>query len=205
MTDNRQATLYLVDDDEAVRIALALLMETMGYKVTLFDDPMRFLKEVPDLEPGCIIMDIRMPMISGLKVQERLAELGNDWPLVVITGHGDIDACRKAFKNGAVDFLSKPVDEQDLIDAIQKGEQMLQQQVHQAAEQSELNALLASLTRREYEVLEMIAKGLTTKEIASALSLSPRTIETHRAHLANKLGTTSVAEMARIVLEARGG
>ena len=140
-----------------------------------------------------------MPALSGRRLQQRLAEAGCEWPVVVISGHGDIAACRQAFKNGAVDFLSKPVDERDLIDAIQKGHAQLERAQDVAAERAEAAALLGLLTAREREVVELIARGLVTRDIAAALKLSPRTVESHRAGIVAKLGTRSVAEMARIV------
>ncbi|OUR76280.1 DNA-binding response regulator [Alphaproteobacteria bacterium 46_93_T64] len=195
--------IYIVDDDQAVRDALCLLLETVGYTVATYEGPEPFLSDLPDLAAGCIIMDIRMPMISGLKVQEKLNSANCNWPVVIISGHGDINACRKAFKNGAIDFLSKPLDEQDLIDAIQKGEEVLLTLTTREAEKSDTKDLLDKLTPREREVLEMVSRGWATKEIAGSLSISPRTIESHRAHIAEKLGTTSVAEMARMVIEAQ--
>ena len=195
--------VYLVDDDEAVRRALGLLLSTVGIEVTGFADPQAFLTQVPRLEPGCLILDIRMPAISGLKLQERLNEQGIDWPTIVISGHGDIEACRRAFRNGAVDFLSKPVDDQDLIDAIQKGQEVLERTLRQRAEKAEMLTLLAILTPREREVLDRIAQGFTTRQIAVGLGLSPRTVESHRAAIGAKLGTTSQAEMTRTWLEGR--
>lgn len=195
--------VYLVDDDEAVRRALGLLLSTVGIEVAGFADPQAFLTQVPRLEPGCLILDIRMPAISGLKLQERLNERGIDWPTIVISGHGDIEACRRAFRNGAVDFLSKPVDEQDLIDAIQKGQEALERTLRQRAEKAEMLTLLAALTPREREVLDRIAQGFTTRQIAVGLGLSPRTVESHRAAIGAKLGTTSQAEMTRTWLEGR--
>ncbi|MFC3207406.1 response regulator transcription factor [Aquamicrobium soli] len=195
--------VYLVDDDEAVRKALTLLLSTVGISVTGFADPQAFLAQVPKLGPGCLILDIRMPAISGLKLQERLAEQGIDWPTIVISGHGDIEACRRAFRNGAVDFLSKPIDEQDLIDAIQKGQEALARTLNLRAEKAETLALLAALTPRESEVLDRIAEGFTTRQIAEGLGLSPRTVESHRAAIGAKLGTTSQAEMTRLWLEGR--
>ena len=195
--------VYLVDDDEAVRRALGLLLSTVGIEVTGFADPQAFLTQVPRLEPGCLILDIRMPAISGLKLQERLNEQGIDWPTIVISGHGDIEACRRAFRNGAVDFLSKPVDDQDLIDAIQKGQEALERTLRQRAEKAEMLTLLAALTPREREVLDRIAQGFTTRQIAVGLGLSPRTVESHRAAIGAKLGTTSQAEMTRTWLEGR--
>lgn len=195
--------VYLVDDDEAVRKALTLLLETVGLSVRSFGSPETFLTQADGLAPGCLILDIRMPAISGLKLQERLAEQGIDWPTVVISGHGDIEACRRAFRNGAMDFLSKPVDEQDLIDAIQKGHAELEAQQQTSAERAEALRLINQLSVREREVLEMIARGLTTRQIAEALGLSPRTVESHRAAIASKAGTSSAAELTRFWLEAR--
>lgn len=197
------AAVYLVDDDEAVRRALALLLSTVGIKAVGFSDPQAFLAQVPKLAPGCLILDIRMPAISGLKLQERLTEQGVDWPTIVISGHGDIEACRRAFRNGAIDFLSKPVDEQDLIDAIQKGQEALERMLARRAETAETRALLAALTPRERDVLDRIAAGFTTRQIAEGLGLSPRTVESHRAAIAAKLGTTSQAEMTRLWLDGR--
>jgi len=193
----------LVDDDEAVRNALTFLLETVGLDVRSFASPETFLNQAPSLVPGCLILDIRMPAISGLKLQEKLNDKGMTWPTVVISGHGDIEACRRAFRNGAIDFLSKPVDEQDLIDAIQKGHAELERQQQASAERAEAVALVKHLSLREQEVLEMIAKGLTTKQIADALGLSPRTVESHRAAIAAKAGTSSAAELTRYWLDAQ--
>ena len=195
--------VYLVDDDEAVRNALTLLLETVGLKVRSFASPETFLAQTAGMTPGCLILDIRMPAISGLKLQEKLADQGITWPTVVISGHGDIEACRRAFRNGAIDFLSKPVDEQDLVDAIQKGHAELEAQQQVSAERAEAVALVNHLSAREQEVLGMIAKGLTTKQIADALGLSPRTIESHRAAIAAKAGTSSAAELTRYWLDAQ--
>ena len=196
------SNVYLVDDDEAVRKALTLLLETVGLNVSSFASPEVFLSSAASLEPGCLILDIRMPAISGLKLQEKLNDKGISWPTVVISGHGDIEACRRAFRNGAMDFLSKPVDEQDLIDAIQKGHAQLEAQQQLSAERAEALMLVNQLSGREQEVLGMIAKGLTTKQIADALGLSPRTVESHRAAIAAKAGTSSAAELTRFWLEA---
>ncbi|RLJ59972.1 LuxR family two component transcriptional regulator [Litoreibacter meonggei] len=195
--------VYLVDDDEAVRNALSLLLETVGLNVRSFASPEIFLNQAADLTPGCLILDIRMPAISGLKLQERLTDQGVTWPTVIISGHGDIEACRRAFRNGAIDFLSKPVDEQDLIDAIQKGHAELETRQQVLSERAEAVALIKHLTTREQQVLEMIAKGLTTKHIADALTLSPRTVESHRAAIAAKAGTSSAAELTRYWLDAQ--
>lgn len=197
--------VHLVDDDEAVRKALSLLLRTVGMDVHAFASPETFLARLDGLQPGCLILDIRMPVISGLKLQERLTARGVTWPTVVISGHGDIEACRRAFRNGAIDFLSKPVDEQDLIDAIQKGHAILERAEEQAAERNETLALVGALTDRERGVLALIAKGLTSRQMAETLGLSPRTVESHRASIGAKIGTSSTAEMTRLWLESDKG
>lgn len=196
------APVYLVDDDAAVRDALSLLLSTVGIDVRAFPGPEDFLQALPRLDPGCLILDIRMPAISGLKLQERLTATGVTWPTVVISGHGDIEACRRAFRNGAIDFLSKPVDEQDLIDAIQKGQAVLDRAAAADAERRETMVLIAGLTPREREVLSLVARGFATRDIAAVLDVSPRTVESHRAAIGAKLGTTSPAEMTRLWIEA---
>lgn len=196
--------VYLVDDDEAVRKALSLLLSTIDIEVRTFADPTVFLAQLTRLEPGCLIFDIRMPVMTGLKLQERLEEQRVDWPVIIISGHGDIEACRKAFKNGAVDYLSKPIDEQDLIDAIHKAQNKLSQLLIDKALRAENQALLDTLTTREREVLERIAEGFTTRQIADSLGLSPRTVDSHRAAIGLKLGTTSQAEMTRMLLQGNG-
>ncbi|SEQ84507.1 Two-component response regulator, FixJ family, consists of REC and HTH domains [Loktanella sp. DSM 29012] len=197
--------VYLVDDDDAVREGLSLLLRTVGLDVRSFGAPGSFLVALEKLDPGCLILDIRMPQISGLKLQEQLTERGVDWPTIIISGHGDIEACRLAFRNGAIDFLSKPVDEQDLIDAIQKGHAELDSRCQQVSETNEARQILTQLTEREAEVLEMVAKGLTTRQIADALSLSPRTVDSHRSAIGAKAGTTSAAELTRLWLDAGAG
>lgn len=195
--------VHLVDDDAAVRAALALLLRTVGMTVEEHADPAAFLARLPTLPPGCLVLDLRMPVMSGLQLQERLLAGGCDWPFILLTGHGGLEACRRAFKAGAVDFLTKPVDEEALIEAVQAGFARLDGARSRDAERVEARALLARLTAREREVLAMVGNGHATKEIARALDLSPRTVETHRANIAAKLGTASVAEMARVVLLAR--
>lgn len=191
--------IYLIDDDDAVREALALLLDTVGLSVVGFSNPQNFIQTLHTLEPGILVIDIRMPGVSGLQLQEQLVEKQCSWPVIVISGHGDIEACRRAFKNGAVDFLSKPIDEQNLIDAVQKAEKQLSQSTVRNAELAETKALLAQLTAREREVLDLATRGLTSREIASMLNVSPRTIDTHRANAGSKLGTQSIAELTRLL------
>jgi RNA polymerase sigma factor (sigma-70 family) len=190
------APVYLVDDDEGVRSALSLLLGTYGIRIETFGDPTAFLARAPKLKPGVLLLDLRMPAITGLQLHEKLGAIGCDWPTIICTGHGDVHACRRAFKAGVVDFLTKPIDEQVLIEALQQASGALDQQ----AERAEAAQLVAQLTDREREVLDMVGRGWSTREIAETLQLSPRTVDTHRANIAQKLGTTSVAEFARLAL-----
>lgn len=190
------APVYLVDDDEGVRSALSLLLGTYGIRIETFGDPTAFLARAPKLKPGVLMLDLRMPAITGLQLHEKLGAIGCDWPTIICTGHGDVHACRRAFKAGVVDFLTKPIDEQVLIEALQQASGALDAR----AERAEAAQLVAQLTDREREVLDMVGRGWSTKEIAETLELSPRTVDTHRANIAQKLGTTSVAEFARLSL-----
>ena len=194
--------IYLVEDDGDVREALSLLLRTSGMSVEAFPEATAFLARLALLQPGCIVADIRMPQISGLQLQERLRAQGCGWPMIIITGHGDINACRRAFKAGAVEFLTKPVDEHDLLQAIETAMAEHGKRSSRDAEAAEAAGLIQQLTPREREVLDMVARGWATKEIAAALEISPRTIEAHRANLAAKLGTTSVAELAQMAILA---
>ena len=193
------APVYLVDDDEAVRSAFSLLLGTYGISIETFGDPAAFLARAPKLKPGVLVLDLRMPAITGLQLHERLAAIGCDWPTIICTGHGDVHACRRAFKAGVVDFLTKPIDEQVLVEALQQASAALDMR----AERAEAAHLVAQLTEREREVLDMVGRGWSTREIAESLRLSPRTVDTHRANIAQKLGTTSVAEFARLSLIGR--
>lgn len=192
--------VFLIDDDADVREALALLLRTLGYAVQDFASAQDFLAQRPAGTPGCVITDVRMGGLSGLQLLERLQAEALPLPVVVITGHGDVGMCRRAFRSGAVDFLSKPVDEQALLDAVQLGMARLQEWAALTRQRSEASGKLDELSAREREIIGLVAEGLSTKEIARRLELSPRTVEKHRASLAVKLGSSSVAEMVRLVL-----
>ncbi|MBW9089452.1 response regulator transcription factor [Rhizobium wenxiniae] len=190
--------IYLVDDDEAVREALSLLLATYGMEVETFADPTTFLAHVDARQAGILLIDLRMPLVSGLQVQQKLTERGIDWPIIMITGHGDVNACRRAFKAGVSDFLSKPIDEDVLLDAIHSAKALLEARL----ERREAADLLASLTGREREVLDLVCQGFSSKDIAGALDISARTIDAHRANIAEKLKTSSVAEFVRLTVAA---
>jgi FixJ family two-component response regulator len=192
--------VFLIDDDEDVRDALALLLRTMGLAVEAYENAASFLaREAPE-RFGCVVTDVRMAGMSGLHLLERLQADASGLPVVVITGHGDVAACRRALRGGAVDFLTKPIDEHALLEAIDAGLARGQGDLGKARERDEAARALSVLSQREREIITLIAQGLATKEIARALELSPRTVEKHRAGIATKLGTTSVADMVRLVL-----
>ncbi|MCB6185307.1 response regulator [Leeia sp. TBRC 13508] len=198
--DLQSPLIYLVDDDEDVREALALLLRTMGMRVETFADPQTFLSGFDRQAIGCLIVDIRMPGMTGLQLQQKMLDEQCTLPVIVITGHGDLNLCRRAFKAGAVEFLVKPVDEEALLEAVQKA---VGQHIKEQKQQSltrEAQTRLGRLTDREREILTHIAEGLSNKHIARVLDLSPRTVETHRANIFAKLETPSLAELVRLYL-----
>jgi FixJ family two-component response regulator len=195
-----QHRVYLIDDDEAVREAIAFLLGTYGVNVETFGDPRTFLAHINADKPGCILVDLRMPLVSGLQLHAQLTGRGIDWPTIMITGHGDVVACRRAFKAGIHDFLTKPVDGEVLMEALQQAFARLDALL----ERREARSQLARLTERERQVLDMVAGGWASKEIAAALGVSARTIDAHRAKIAEKLNTSSVAEFVRLTLADKG-
>ncbi|MCS3738097.1 MULTISPECIES: response regulator transcription factor [unclassified Rhizobium] len=188
--------IYLVDDDASVREALVLLLSTYGKEVTAFPDAAHLLAHMDKAKPGILILDLRMPATSGLQLLKKLAEMSIAWPAIMITGHGDVEACRRAFKAGVADFLVKPIDEHVLIEAIASCEA----QLAELLARQETAGLLDQLTAREREVMELVSKGLGSKDIATTLDVSVRTVDSHRASIAMKLGTPAVAEQTRIWL-----
>lgn len=189
--------IHLIDDDEAVRASLALLIGTVGLRVQAWSDPTVFVEQFDRQGIGAIVLDVRMPGISGLSVLDTLRAQGVDQPIIMLTGHGTVDMCRRAFKAGVAEFLEKPVDDELLIEALQNAvrQHVKSRQRHQA--DLAARERYAQLSEREREVLGLIVEGLTNKEIGRALSLSPRTVETHRANLFAKLEAESLAQLIR--------
>ncbi|MDR0226786.1 MAG: response regulator [Burkholderiaceae bacterium] len=189
--------IHLVDDDEAVRDSLALLIGTVGLRVQRWADPLEFLAGWDAQSIGAIVLDVRMPGMGGLALLARLMEQGVDQPVILLTGHGTVDMCRRAFKAGAAEFLEKPVDDEVLLEALQAA---VRQHVHSRERQQadrDAQQRFAQLSAREREVLGLIVQGLTNKEIGRSLALSPRTVETHRANLFAKLEAPSLAQLIR--------
>lgn len=200
--------VHLIDDDEAVRAGLALLVSTVGLRVQGWGDPQQFLREFPRQDIGAIVLDVRMPGISGLAVLETLVAQGVDQPVIMLTGHGTVEMCRRAFKAGAAEFLEKPVDDEALLEAVQNAVRQHVASRKRLAGDRAARERYAQLSEREKEVAALIVQGLTNKEIARALALSPRTVETHRANLFAKLQAESLAQMIRqyaVVIEEGAG
>ena len=189
--------IHLVDDDAAVRDSLSLLIGTVGLRVQAWADPLAFAAGFDRASIGAIVLDVRMPGTSGLALLEQLLAQGVDQPVVMLTGHGTVDMCRRAFKAGAAEFLEKPVDDEVLLETLQNAvrQHVRSRERHQADQQARERH--AQLSAREREVLGLIIEGLTNKEIGRALELSPRTVETHRANLFAKLGAESLAQLIR--------
>jgi RNA polymerase sigma factor (sigma-70 family) len=189
--------IHLIDDDAAVREGLALLIGTVGLRVQTWADPQEFMRGFDRQSIGAIVLDVRMPGISGLTVLDTLVTEGVDQPVIMLTGHGTVELCRRAFKSGATEFLEKPVDDDVLLEALQNAvrQHVRSRERHQANQQAREH--YAQLSEREREVLGLIVEGLTNKEIGRALGLSPRTVETHRANLFAKLQVDSLAHLIR--------
>ncbi len=195
--DSLSPVIHLVDDDAAVRDALALLISTVGLRVQTWADPREFLASFDRASVGAVVLDVRMPGISGLAVLESLVAEGVTQPVIMLTGHGTVDMCRRAFKAGAAEFLEKPVDDEVLIEALQNAvrQHVRSRERHQADHAAA--ARYRHLSPREREVLGLIVEGLTNKDIGRALELSPRTVESHRASLFAKLEAQSLAQLIR--------
>ena len=192
--------MHIIDDDDAVSDSLALLLDSAGIAVRTYDSATAFLAVAPGLVGGCVLTDVRMPDLDGLALQRKLTEAGVLLPVIVMTGHGDVPIAVAALKAGAVDFLEKPFDDLRLIDAVRAALAASRDAQRHAANTAEITTRLASLTRREREVLEMLVAGSPNKTIAYDLGASPRTIEVHRARIMEKMDARSLAALVRMVI-----
>jgi two-component system, LuxR family, response regulator FixJ len=194
--------VYIVDDDEAVRDSLSILLEARAYIVRSFASAPEFLDAVASLPPGCVIVDIRMPEMDGLELQRRLVDRALQFPLIVITGHGDVPLAVQAMKAGAVDFIEKPFASEAILDSLATAFSRLVALSETDAATEAARAKLALLSPREREVLEGLLAGLPNKSIAYDLAISPRTVEIHRARVMDKMGARSLSELIRLALAA---
>lgn len=194
--------IHLVDDDEAIRRSAGFMLKTSGYQVKSYVSGVDLMKEAKVLAAGCILLDVRMPGMDGLEVQQALQERGIGYPVIVMTGHGDVGVAVQAMKSGAVDFIEKPFEKAVLLSAIEEGFSRLEQTGQSRARAEEARVRLQALTPRERDVLEGLVRGHPNKTIAYDLEISPRTVEIHRANLMSKLGVASLSEALRIAFAA---
>lgn len=193
-------TVYIIEDDQSVRDALGLLLGLRGYPVAMFADGLSFLQAYRPDWCGCLLIDIRMPGMDGLALQKHLLEQGCSMSAIIMTGHGDVQSAREAFRSQAVDFLEKPIDHAKLMNAIEEGFARQLAARNQISQRNELDHLLASLTPREREVMDLVVAGRHNREIAETLGISPRTVEVHKARMVAKLGVENVPDLVRMSL-----
>jgi two-component system response regulator FixJ len=203
MSDEQLRVVHLVDDDEAIRRSVGFALKTSGFRVRAYESGVEFLKSASKLEPGCILLDIRMPGMGGLEVQSALRDKGIGLPVIIMTGHGDVSLAVQAMKAGAVDFIEKPFEKAVLLGAIEHGVERLKKSAANVDRADEAAVRLQALTGREREVLNGLAKGLPNKTIAYDLGISPRTVEIHRANVMSKLKVKSLSEALRIAFAAQ--
>jgi len=199
----KKGTVYVVDDDEAVRDSLQWLLEGRDYRVRCFDSAEAFLSRFDPREVACLIADIRMDGMSGLELQDRLLERKSPLPIVFITGHGDVPMAVTTMKKGAIDFIEKPFKEDALLELIERMLNQASVAFEQYQEQLNREALLSRLTTREAQVLQRIVAGRLNKQIADDLGISIKTVEAHRANIMEKLGANTVADLLKIALGAQ--
>jgi two-component system, LuxR family, response regulator FixJ len=194
------AIVHVIDDDEAVRQSIEFLLRTSGVTALTYDSASAFLDVLPNIEAGCIITDVRMPGISGIDLLRRLGEMRIKMPVIVITGHGDVPLAVEAMKNGAIDFLEKPFEDELLLGSVRSALNRSLENAARDAERSEVEARLATLTNRERDVLEGLVAGKPNKIIAFDLAISPRTVEIYRANVMTKMEAASLSELVRMTL-----
>ena len=192
--------MFVVDDDQAMRNSLKWLIESVGVPVESFSSADEFLAQYQTGRAGCLVLDVRMPGMSGLELLEHLAERHVHIPAVIITGHGDVPMAVRAMKSGAIDFIEKPFNDEALLDAIQRAMAYEEQQRNFHSQHVQIKERLSHLTPREHEVMAMVTAGKSNKEIANALGVSAKTIEAHRARVMEKMQAGSLAELVRMAL-----
>ena len=199
MTDT-EPTVFLVDDDHAVRDALELLLESASFKTASFENARGFLDAYKQDQAGCLVLDIRMPDISGMELQDALVAKGITLPIIFLTGHGNVSMSAKAFRTGAVDFMEKPFDESALLERIREALQLDRTNRETITRQENARARLSTLTQREHQVMLLVVAGKVNKEIAAELNLSHRTVEIHRGRVMEKTGTRSLTKLIELAI-----
>jgi FixJ family two-component response regulator len=196
------AIVFVIDDDASMRKSLKRLLDAACYKVELFTSASDFLARSVHDGPSCVVVDVRMPELSGIDFQKALIEGGRKEQLVFITGHGDIPMCAQAMKAGAVDFLPKPFKPKQLLESVERALTRSVQQRRRASAKAHARDLIERLTPREHEVMQLVATGMLNKQVGSELGMAEKTVKTHRAHVMQKLGITSVAELMVVLQKA---
>jgi two-component system response regulator FixJ len=199
----KSPTVFVVDDDDAVRGSLRLLLKSVGLAAQPFGSAQDFLEHYSPDQPGCLVLDVRMPGMSGLELQQQLNVRGAVIPVIFITGHGDVPMAVEAMQHGAFDFLQKPFRDQDLIDRIQRALEKDRGYRQELRKREQIRERRDSLTPREQEVLELVTSGKANKVMAADLGVSQRTVEIHRARVMEKMGAASLAQLVRMVIELR--
>ncbi len=198
----RKSLVFAIDDDASVRKGLARLLRSAGYKSEIFESASDFLARPPHGGPSCVIVDVQMPGINGMDLQETLIQHRREEQLVFITGHGDIPMCAQAMKAGAVDFLRKPFRDDELLQSVQNALIRSADQRRRSAEKNEARRLVDLLTSREFEVMQLVITGMLNKQIAGELGTAEKTVKVHRGRVMQKLRVTSVAELVGLVQRA---
>ena len=199
MTDT-EATVFLVDDDHRLCGALELLLDSASFKTASFENARTFLDAYTQNEAGCLVLDIRMPDMSGMELQDALIAKGITLPIIFLTGHGNVSMSAKAFRTGAVDFMEKPFDENALLERIREAIQLDRTNRETTARRENSRARLSSLTQREHQVMLLVVAGKVNKEIAAELNLSHRTVEIHRGRVMEKTGTRSLTKLIELAI-----
>lgn len=205
MTPNaapNELTVHIVDDDAAMRRSLVYLVESVGWRSEAFADGASFLAQAGPASAGCLLLDIRMPGMSGLEVQRELRARDCGLPVIFITAHGDIAMAVQAMKDGALDFVEKPFKDQQLLDAIARAMRETARRLARSSEQAAVRLRLEQLTPREREVAALVARGVSNKQIARELDISDKTVQAHRAHILEKLEVHSAAQLAQLLFRA---
>ncbi len=200
MPDN--SMVHVIDDDEAVRDSLQFLLGSAKLQVATYDSATAFLAALAGIKGGCVVTDVRMPRMSGIELLRKLKASGIELPVIVMTGHGDISLAVEAMKEGAVDFLEKPYDDEALLKAVHAALDRYARETKREAEKSQIRERLALLSQREREVLEGLIAGQANKVIAANLKISPRTVEIYRAHVMTKMEADSLSDLVRVSLMA---
>ncbi|MDE5446255.1 response regulator [Bradyrhizobium sp. CSA207] len=194
--------IYVIDDDEAMRDSLNFLLDSSGFGVTLFDDAQGFLNALRGLAFGCVVSDIRMPGLDGIELLKRMKAQNSPFPILIMTGHGDVPLAVEAMKLGAVDFLEKPFEDDGLVTMIEAAIRQAEPVAKNEAIAQDIAARVASLSPREHQVMEGLVAGLSNKLIAREYDISPRTIEVYRANVMTKMQASSLSELVRLAMRA---